>query len=102
MDLITDYEMNEHFRAAAAMHRSRSTAFCVRCGTLVKLITPQETDEMYRANWVEMVRLTEEGSIHRIHNSQGSLQFCLNSMQTAESKNRKTKSITLKPLDFLC
>lgn len=82
-----------------AKGRSSSTAFCVLCDMYVRLVTPQETDEMYRANWVEMVRLTEEGAIHQIHNSRGSLQFCLNSMRITKNKDQKIRSITLKPLD---
>lgn len=79
--------------------RSQSTAFCIVCGIYVRLATSQEAEELYRTNWVEMVRLTEVGSIHRILNSQGNVRFCVNSMQIPKNKDRKIELIVLKPLD---
>ena len=79
--------------------RSRSTAFCMVCGIYVRLAKSQEAEDLYRTNWVEMVRLTEVGAIHRILNSQGNVRFCVNSMRIPENKNRKIELIILKPLD---
>src|SRR2546430_2257066 len=77
---------------------SRRIAFCSVCDMYVQLVTPQESDRMFLANWGKMVRLTEKGGIHQIQNSLGELQYCSNSMRI-RPVNPKVKTITLKPLD---
>ncbi len=77
--------------------RSRDRAFCILCDQIVRLVTPQETEEMFRANWVELMRLTEEGRIHRIHNSKGRIRICFNSLQGVEREVRTRTFVFLKP-----
>jgi hypothetical protein len=77
--------------------RSRDRAFCILCDQIVRLVTPQESEEMFKANWVELMRLTEQGKIHRIHNSRGRIRICFNSLQGIEKEVRTQEFVFLKP-----
>ncbi|MGQ0540277.1 MAG: hypothetical protein ACT4O9_00335 [Blastocatellia bacterium] len=80
--------------------RSRTRAFCVICGKRVRLITPLETEQIYRANWVEILKVLEKSEIHRIHNSNGSILICANSLLKARLGKRKKTFVVLKPFVF--
>lgn len=80
--------------------RSRSRAFCVVCGKRVRLVTPLETEHIYRANWVEILKVLEKSEIHRIHNSNGSILICANSLLKTRLGKRKKTVVVLKPFAF--
>ncbi len=77
--------------------RSRDRAFCILCDRIVRLVTPQESEEMFKANWVELMQLTEQGKIHRIHNSKGRIRICFNSLLGIEKEVRTQEFVFLEP-----
>ncbi len=78
--------------------RSLSTAFCLRCGKYVHLVMPEETKELFPGIWAKLLHLAEQGAVHRIHDSEGWIRLCFNSLKLAESKKREPHFVTLKPL----
>lgn len=93
MVLVTNYKSNSYFHGHADR---QSTAFCAQCGTLVRSITPQETEEEYQANWVELARLTEQGIVHRIEAAEDGIRICVNSLRGLR-RPLSRRYVVLKP-----
>ena len=80
--------------------RSSNRAFCLACKSYVRLLTPRETGERFRANWAEFGRLADLGIIHRIHDRKGEIKICLSSLERAKLARNK-RFLILKPCGFL-
>ena len=85
-------------RVVARVGRSKNRAFCILCNRYVKLLTPKETEEIYKANWVEVVRLTESGRVHRIHNAAGAIRICYESLSQLDTGSKKRRVVKLAPI----
>jgi|KBSSwiStaDraftv2_1062776.scaffolds.fasta_scaffold75662_2 hypothetical protein len=81
--------------------RSANRAFCLACKSYVRLLTPRETGERYRANWAEFARLADLGIIHRIHDRKGEIKICLNSLERAKLARNYRRFLILKPCGLL-
>lgn len=77
--------------------RSLSTTFCMRCDRYVYLVMPEETKELFPGSWARLLSLAERGVVHRIHDSEGWIRLCFNSLKLEETKVQR-HFVTLKPL----
>lgn len=71
--------------------------FCPICGSNVRFLTPLEKDG-FMANWVEVAKLTKNGSVHAIYGAVGSVRICLNSiLRRVYRTGTKGKIFKLRP-----
>ena len=76
--------------------RSENKAFCISCRSLVRLLTPLETGQRFKANWAEFSRLVDLGVIHRVHNRRGEIRVCSGSLEQQRSKEFE-RTVLLQP-----
>ncbi len=87
-------------RISKTLRRSQSNAFCFLCHAKVELVSIPQAAQICRTTQHEVYQLAEKGEVHRIHNSKGNIMICRNSLKTAETKFRTTRTIILKPLEL--
>jgi ribosomal protein S20 len=87
-------------RISKTVRRSQTRAFCFLCDAQVELISMAQAAERCRTTQYEIYQLVEQGEVHRIHNSKGSIMVCRNSLEKAKNDFHDAQTIILKPLEL--
>ena len=74
--------------------RTENRAFCLICEKGVELKTFEQTAEILKTNFREILDLAEAGQIHRLHNSHGRVVVCDESLSEILEK-RPTQRFNL-------
>jgi hypothetical protein len=77
--------------------RSRSNAFCRICNLQVGLMTFTQAAHFCYSSPEKITELAERGKVHRIHNINGEIMICRNSLET--NLKNVSKRILLNPLE---
>ncbi len=84
---------------SVSAQRTNTQAFCFLCGAQVGLITFAQAAIFAKTNRQEILALVEKGALHRLHNSQGEIMICFDSLQNAERHIHETLTFRLDDLE---
>ena len=94
MDLVK--VIREVQRKKAERERTRTQAFCLVCKKQTTLVGVGAATRVHGFTLDEISQHVADGAFHQIHNSNGEILFCRNSLRQAEDDLQVTQPMRLE------